>query len=165
MTERISMAESQNPTASDFNGLVKQMGDLTAAIGGIVIANEKSKKVKYHELRRDSSFYNFEKDGPRAKLKRQFYQNGGRVNPNVLRNEEIEIINNLTPGKYNNGKWEVRIVRDSVDLRYKNKKVGDRIGLSSDAARHGGGLAGMLRLIALEQESATEDRAAPRRRA
>lgn len=145
--------------------LVEKVTALTAQLAGIASTNEALRQKGVHEVPHDSAVYDPDKDGPRAKLKvASFFQNGGRVNTDNLSNAEITLINQLRPGVYNGKKWTVRATSGGgIDLLYKNKKIGDRITLSADAARGGGGLEGILKIILTEQEANDEGQPAARR--
>ena len=92
------------------------------------------------------------------------YQNGGRIDPALLTDEEIELLNTLKKsGKYNKGKWGVSVRKHdrTVDISYHNKSVEQRMDLSREARENvqaKTGFAGMLKNILLEQESRDERR-------
>lgn len=94
------------------------------------------------------------------------YQNGGRLDPALLHDEEIDLLNQLKKsGRYNKGKWGVSVRKHdrTIDISYYNKSVEQRMDLSREAregagAGAGTGFAGMLRNILMEQESRDERR-------
>ncbi len=80
------------------------------------------------------------------------YMNGSRITPELLHDEEIELLNQLKKsGRYNKGKWGVSVRKHdrTVDISYYNKSVEQRLELTRDA----GNLAGMIRKILIEQEA------------
>lgn len=97
--------------------------------------------------------------GERRSLKLKptaLFQNGARVNPAMLSDEEIELINQLKPGLYNKKKWQVVRKRDkSLHLHYPNATLEHRFDLNIQAQ---GQFAGMLRLIITEQEAQEQRR-------
>lgn len=128
----------------DLLGSVKSLAESTAAKRKIGIA-EASKVTPWNP-----------DGGPKKRLKvTAFYMNGARVNPVMLTNEEIDLINQLKPGAFNKKKWVVRKRRDkSIELQYPNKSVEHRIELRGEA----GNLAGMLKKILTEHEAQLEKR-------
>lgn len=82
------------------------------------------------------------------------FQNGIKINPEFLTNEEISLFNRIKPGRYNDRKWEV-VSRDegekTIELRYPNKSQEERFDLIQKAPS----LVAMLNLILSEQESKT----------
>ncbi len=68
---------------------------------------------------------------PRSKLSRACFQNGYRMDPKKLTNEEIDGLNAITrPGRYINRRMEVVIQNDGsqevLELRYNNKTADQR---------------------------------------
>jgi hypothetical protein len=86
----------------------------------------------------------------KVKLKaKKFYQNGAEVNPDMMSDEEVTLVNQLKPGRYNKRKWEVVKRRDkSLDLRYPNRTLQQRWAMQQE----GGGFSGILKKILIEQE-------------
>jgi hypothetical protein len=86
----------------------------------------------------------------KVKLKfKQLYQNGSRVNPDMMSEEEISLVNQLKPGRYNKRKWEVVKRRDkSIDIRVPNKTLQQRMTLKGEAKD----FAAIVQKILLEQE-------------
>jgi hypothetical protein len=81
------------------------------------------------------------------------YQNGARLNPVMLSDEEVTLLNQLKPGVFNHKKWVVRKRRDkSLDIQYPNKTIEARMELKGEA----GNLSGMLRKILTEYEAQQE---------
>lgn len=93
----------------------------------------------------------------RAKLKVIFYQNGYRVNPKVMFDNEIEMANKLVPGKYAGGLLNVTKVLsqttdpDKVNLNYNNAKPDQRMAMMQ--LLQGGGLPRMLEICTKEAEA------------
>jgi hypothetical protein len=91
-----------------------------------------------------------EKNKRAVKLKQPFYQNGVMVKLEQLTDEQVELINQLKPGRYNHRKWEIVKRRDrSIDFRYPNKTVEQRMQIAAQA----GSLTGMLQIILTEAET------------
>lgn len=91
----------------------------------------------------------------RPNLKVKGFQNGAQLDPEKLHDEEIELFNQLKPGRYFGGKFEVVRKRDrSIDFRYANKTVDQRSELKSSAVN----FAAMLKLVVMEQESRAQRR-------
>lgn len=85
------------------------------------------------------------------------FQNGARLNPVMLNEEEITLANQLKPGLYNHKKWQVVKRRDgSMDVRYPNAALEDRFEIKGQA----GNFAGILKMIITEQESQAQRRRA-----
>lgn len=75
------------------------------------------------------------KNHERAKLTRNTYQNGARVVAERLTEEEIRAFNKLKPGRYGKDrKWVVvKRADDSIELRYPNKTIEERMELGKVA--------------------------------
>lgn len=71
------------------------------------------------------------KDGsPKLRLKRKFYQHGIMVDPDMVTNEQIELMNKVRPGLYMDG--NVRVVRrrdKGIDIDYAVKTAAQRLRL------------------------------------
>lgn len=136
--------QTQEVDSEDLKSLVRSVGQIAE--------NQKSefKKIRVHEAKFPTPW---NPSGERRTLKLKptsVSQNGGRLNPALLSDEEITLINQLKPGLYNKKKWQVIRKRDkSIDIRYPNASLASRFEMQSTA----GSLAGMLRLIVTEQES------------
>ncbi len=61
------------------------------------------------------------------------FQNGYKVNPEFMTDEEIALANRIKPGRYNDRKWEVIVREDgearSLEIRYPSKSQEDRFDL------------------------------------
>jgi len=91
-----------------------------------------------------------EKNKRAVKLKQPFYQNGVMVRVDQLTDEQVELVNQLKPGRFNNRKWEIVRRRDrSIDFRYPNKTIEQRMQNASQAKD----LTGMLQMILTEAET------------
>lgn len=91
------------------------------------------------------------KKAGRAKLKRPTFQNGTQLSEKTLTEAEIELFNQLRPGRYGTDRKYVVIVRPgdrAVTLRYNNKSIEDRMAMLSDCK--GEGVTGLLKLIIAE---------------
>lgn len=102
--------------------------DLAQAVKGIVSQQQATRQVPYHEIKPVTPF-NPEGKRDRKKLKYTFLQHGKLVTPINLREEEIELINQLKPGRYWNRKIEVQISRDgtTLNLTWTNAKIEQRM--------------------------------------
>jgi hypothetical protein len=91
-----------------------------------------------------------EKNKRKVKLKQPFHQNGVLIRIDQLTDEQVELVNQLKPGRYNSRKWEIVKRRDrSIDFRYPNKTIEHRMQTASQA----GDLTGMLKMILTEAET------------
>jgi hypothetical protein len=86
----------------------------------------------------------------KVKLKhKKFYQNGAEVNTDLMTDDEIALVNQLKPGRYNKRKWEVVKRKDkSLDVRYPNKTLQQRWQLKAEASN----FSAIIQKILLEQE-------------
>ena len=89
------------------------------------------------------------KNHERPRLTRTTYQNGGRVVAERLTEDEIKAFNKLKPGRYGPGRAWVVVKRadDSIELRYPNKTIEERMELGKFAV---GGIIGILNLVNAE---------------
>ena len=73
------------------------------------------------------------KDGsPKLKLKRKMFQHSLPLDAEILTNEQIELLNNLKPGRYCDGWIKVYRRRDrGIDIDYPVKTAAQRLKLSS----------------------------------
>lgn len=128
----------------DLKSLVKSVGQLAES------QSSGFRKIRVHEAKFPTPW---NPSGERRTLKLKpasFSQNGARINPALLSDEEITLINQLKPGVYNKKKWRVVRRRDkSLDLQYPNESLEARFELKGEA----GNLAGMLKMIITEQEA------------
>jgi hypothetical protein len=73
----------------------------------------------------------------RPRLKRPVWFNGAPINPVFLTNEEIELCNQLTPGRYNERQWAVIEHTDNpdkpIEVRVQDAAVEDRMTLYKNA--------------------------------
>jgi hypothetical protein len=97
----------------------------------------------------------------RPRLKRPTLQNGNQVREYTSHDEEIELWNQLRPGRYGpNRKYAVvrRPSDGAIDFRYACKTIDDRMAIAND--HKGAGLAGLLRMCV---EEAADRKANPAR--
>ena len=86
----------------------------------------------------------------RLKKRRKFMMNGALCNPDMMTDEELELMSQIRPGRYNNRRWEVIRRRDkSIDIRYSNATIKHRMELQANAPT----LVTMLKQILTEQEA------------
>lgn len=123
------------------------------------------RKVEFGEFDGKSPF-DVTKDGsPKTKLTRDCFQNGAKMRPEMLFDEEIKLLNRIVrSGRYINRMVEV-IVRDEgsdsvVELRYKNKTADQRSELKTEVKD----LRTMLRRIVDEQDVEIENETPAKRR-
>lgn len=145
-TEKSEMVEVDG---EDLKSLVKSVGQLAETQAGTF------RKIRVHEAKFPTPW---NPSGERRTLKLKpasVSQNGGRINPVMLSDEEITLINQLKPGLYNKKKWRVVRRRDkSIDIQYPNASLEARFELKGEA----GNFAGMLKRIVLEQEAQEQRR-------
>ena len=86
------------------------------------------------------------KNHERVKLTRTTFQNSVRVTAERLTEDEIRAFNKLKPGRYGPDRKWVVVKRgdDSVDLRYPNKTIEERMELQKHAV---GGIIGILNTV------------------
>lgn len=89
------------------------------------------KKVTHHDYLRARQ--------KRNKLTRQVYMSGVKIREKQLSEEEIRLLNQIKPGNYNGGRWNV-IAREAagleggaIDIFVRNKTREDQMQLSIDA--------------------------------
>lgn len=91
----------------------------------------------------------------RLKLRVPMYQNGARIDEDRVTEDEIALLNQIKPGRYNNGKWAVVRRQDkSLDFRYPNKSVEQRFELM--ALSKGQGISGLLKVVIDEHAARLE---------
>ena len=88
----------------------------------------------------------------RPKLRATFLQNGYEIREAFVTDEQIHLLNQIKPGRYINRKVEV-VERNehgnhSIELRYNNKSIEDRMELKTEARN----LTEMLQRIVNEQK-------------
>lgn len=71
------------------------------------------------------------KDGsPKLKLRRAMYQHGLKLDPDMLTNEQIELLNKLRPGRFMDSWVKVTRRRDKgIDITYPIKTAAQRLKL------------------------------------
>lgn len=89
------------------------------------------------------------KNHERVRLTRNSFQNGIRVSPERLTEDEIRAFNKLKPGRYGppgqERKWVVvKRGDDYIDFRYPNKTIEERMELQKHAT---GGIIGLLNIV------------------
>jgi hypothetical protein len=130
--------------------------DLVRGVKDLAESQNAARQKTALEIEEDSPFNNAE-NRRTAKLKKDFYQNGIRINPNFLTQQETVLLNQLKTGQYNHKKWQVKRRRDgSIDLRYPNKTFEQRMENKGIAVN----LEAMLKLIITEQEAQAKRRKA-----
>lgn len=106
------------------------VSDLAALISAVK-EQAPVKKVLFHERKRQTPFN--PKGIKNRKMKRGVYVNNYRVNINMLFDEEIELYNKLSEGKYCSGLVTVRLTPqtgdtpDRLDILYANKTPEQRL--------------------------------------
>jgi hypothetical protein len=91
----------------------------------------------------------------RTKKYAKFYQNGALLDHDKMTQEELDLFSQIRPGRYHGRAWEVIRRRDkSLDLRYRNAQLSDRMELKGIAPN----LVTMLQQILTEQEAQAERR-------
>jgi hypothetical protein len=89
----------------------------------------KFKKVSAHE---------YELQRQRKPLARATHMGGIRLREHQLSNEEIDLLNKIKPGTYNNGRWVVIAQntdggKQSIDIRVPNKTREEQMQLAMEA--------------------------------
>lgn len=131
MAKQVDDAEDTDTATAPPPGMVN-MNDLANAIGASVASalesrDSKGKKVTFGE-------YNRKRNAGKAKLSRDYFQNGFKLNAEDLSNEQIDLLNRVSrSGRYIDRKVEL-IVRDEgaetvVEIRYANKTADQRMAL------------------------------------
>jgi hypothetical protein len=133
----------------------QQMGALTEILGRLVTRTEAGPIPQVPLARaKIATPWNPKGDRVRPTLSRPTYLNGHRLREITLSNEEITLLNQLTPGRYRNRKWLV-VDTDTdgqgsaVQVYLPNKTEADRLEMKSVAKD----LADALRLIVAEAEA------------
>lgn len=138
------------------SAIVGAFGQLLGGVQELVEQGKRGRQVPFHEATFKTPF---NPDGKRERPKLKFphfYQNGARCNPKLMTDEEIRLANQLKPGRYFNGKWEVRRRNDkSLELRYPHSTIAHRMDLKFES---GGNMASMLQKILVEQEAREQAR-------
>lgn len=123
--------EDYNPvTAALPSKEERQLDALTTlaeSVKLLVARQESTRQLNYNEIL-PTSPWNPEGKRQRTQLRRQAYQNGIWLNPMMLRESEIELLNAIKPGRYLNRTVEVQLWGDgSVNISYKNGKLEKRM--------------------------------------
>ena len=147
--------QAEDVAAQGEGAIVSAFNKLLEGVREIAAEGKQGKQVPFHEAKFVTP-WNPSGEPRTVVLKFPFfYQNGGRVNPDLMTDDEISLVNQLKPGRYFGGKWEVRKRRDkSLDLIYPNGTIAARM----DLAREAGSITGMLQRILTEQEARADRR-------
>jgi len=154
----MASTDTAEPTAPTLS---PEMSQLAAAIAAGIAANAPRRKVTFGEYNpKDALHPNGRKHI--AKLTRTSFQNGTPLNPEVLSDVEINLVNQVKhSGRYCNRLVEVIVNNDgldeTIDIRHKNSNKDRR----NDFARQCVSFEDELRQIIAEQavEDADEDAA------
>jgi hypothetical protein len=158
MAEKPTVVE----TPKDTNALIVEAIGRLAESQAKLAENQPRRKKAFHEIVHDTPWW----DGksPRSVLTVEpFYQNGNPVNPDVLSNDEIDLINQLEVGVYGktkDGKNVFRVTKmpgGATGLWYDNKSLKQRFAIARMAGEDTG-LVGILRKILTEQEAKSKRR-------
>lgn len=126
-----------------------------AALLQFIQGSTEGKSVPYHLIKHDTP-WNPEGKKNRTKLRRPTFISGYPVNPILHSEQEIELLNQLKPGRYNDRKWEVARFEDgSIDIRYPNKTIPQRMEMAIIAPT----LSALCTLIITERAKQDERRA------
>jgi len=89
--------------------------------------------VPFHKIKHDTP-WNPTGKRERVKLRRPTFISGYPVNPMMHTEEEITLLNEVKPGRYNNRRWEVTRFDDgSIDIRYPNRTFEQRMEMALKA--------------------------------
>jgi len=138
--------------------LLQSMQMTQQALLAFIKGQEESKSIPYHLIKHDTP-WNPEGKKDRAKLKRPTFLSGYPVNPMMHSEEEIRMLNEIRPGRYNERKWEVVRFSDdgSIDIRYPNRTIEQRMEMAMKAPT----LTVLLGLIISERVRQDERKSAP----
>ena len=129
-----------------------QIVSLVDSMRQLVEDGKAGRQQKLHETLVVTPFDPQGSIGGRRKVKLKYsavYMNGARLNPVLMHDEEIGLVNQIKkPGLYNKRKWEVVRQNDSLEIHYKNRTFEQRMELKGDAPT----FAAMCRVILAEQE-------------
>lgn len=104
---------------------------IAESLQGFMQNQERTKQKSYSEILPDSPFNPTGKKN-RTRLRGQLFQHGIPVNPLMMTEEEIEIANQLKPGRYVNRSVEVTRMHDgSVNITWPNKRIDQRLEFQS----------------------------------
>jgi hypothetical protein len=111
--------------------LVESIAKIASALN-----DERTTQIPFHKAKIPTPF-NPSGDRNRPKLTRPVWFNGALINPVFLTNEEIELCNQLKPGRYHGRQWQV-IERTNdpdrpLEIRVQDASVEDRMSLYKDA--------------------------------
>jgi len=145
--------QAEAVAAQGEGAIVSAFSQLLEGVREIAAEGKAGKQVKFHEAKFQTP-WNPTGEARKAFLKfPHLYQNGARCEPELMTDEEIQLANQLKPGKFLGGKWEVQRKRDkSLNILYPNGTIAQRF----DMAREAGSLANMLKKILVEQEARVE---------
>lgn len=106
--------------------------DLAKSIKGLVERQEATRQVPYNEIKPVTPF-NPEGKRDRVKLTRNLFMSGIMVQSINLTEGEIELINQLKPGRYIERKVEVQLSRDgsTLSIMWPNGKIDKRMEFQS----------------------------------
>lgn len=114
---------AQNFSADVFAQLVKAFTDAIASTKPVEKKNAINRKPGTPWTPKDGS--------PKIKLRRKFYQHGLLIDPDMMSNEDISLMNQVKPGVYMNGHMKVIRRRDKgINLTYPVSTAAQRLKLN-----------------------------------
>ena len=121
-TKKSEQTEQETPTQSASQELVAALVQAINATKPVEKKNPVNRKVNTPWTPKDGS--------PKLKLKRQMYQHSILLDPDMLTNRQIELLNKVKPGTFLDGYVTIRRRRDKgIDIDYKIKTAAQRLRL------------------------------------
>jgi hypothetical protein len=126
MAAQQTMAPAAAPTLANLTA-----DDLARAIAKATLEVQQATNPIENRNPPKTSVFN-PSGGPRPRLKRETIFCGAPQEEGNLKNEEIELLNQVEPGFYHQGKWEVRRTvtgtgKETIDIRLPVAEVDDRM--------------------------------------
>jgi hypothetical protein len=100
------------------------------ALIAFIKGQEANKTVPFHEVKYDTP-WNPSGNRNRPKLRRPVMVSGFPVNPMMLSDAEINLLNQVKPGRYVNRTWEVQKLSDgTINIVYPNRTIDQRVNMA-----------------------------------
>lgn len=126
------MGKAQETSAPADNAVADALAKFVGMVEDGPIRQISITKAKYRTPWHPSG------DRDRPKLKRKIRMQGVQLRERMLSNEEIDLLNQLPPGRYQNRRWFVQATDGEddgtkIDIYLPNKTAADRLTLAQQA--------------------------------
>lgn len=113
------------------NGSAQQLFDLLAKALTQAVKDAKGPEKKTFATRKPGDPWSPKDGSKKLKLRRTMYQHGLKIDPDMITNEEITLLNKLKTGRYFNDWVKVYKRKDQgIDIDYPVKTAAQRVKLS-----------------------------------